>query len=223
VTILSTSAGTVAYDSQGSGNLVVLAPSGDHQHHDYDEIRDLLPGRFRSIGVDWPGQAHSPAGTSPSTELRLRQIVEELLDPNARGHRPGVGNSAGGKVAARLAIRRPDLVKGLVIIDGGFEGSRLLGRVFCALMNRCRFTRRIHPLFSWAYTRPRAAVDRAAKAARDLIPGSGLVVTEGGRLPHTTSPAAVAAELTSPANTAFEAVRRTNDTQHSSPAAKEQE
>ena len=224
MTILSTSAGTVAHGSQGSGNPVVLPPSGDHEHHDYDEIRDLLPGRFRSIGVDWPGHGHSPAGTSPSTELRLTQIVEELLDPNARGHRPGVGNSAGGNVAARLAIRRPDLLKGLVIIDGGgFEGSRLLGRVFCALMNRRWFTRRIYSLFSWAYTRPRAAIDRAAKTARDLIPGSGLVVTESGHLPHTTSPAAVAAELTSLANTAFDAVRRTNDTQHSSPAAKEQE
>ena len=111
MTILSTSAGTVAHGSQGSGNPVVLPPSGDHEHHDYDEIRDLLPGRFRSIGVDWPGHGHSPAGTSPSTELRLTQIVEELLDPNARGHRPGVGNSAGGNVAARLAIRRPDVIE----------------------------------------------------------------------------------------------------------------
>jgi pimeloyl-ACP methyl ester carboxylesterase len=97
MTILSTSAGTVAYDSQGSGNPVVLAPSGDHEHHDYDEIRDLLPGGFRSIGVDWPGHGHSPAGTSPSTELRLTQIVEELLDPNVRGHRPGVATRPAAK------------------------------------------------------------------------------------------------------------------------------
>jgi hypothetical protein len=41
--------------------------------------------------------------------------------------------------------------------------------------------------------------------------------------PHTTSPAAVAAELASLGNTAFDAGSRTNDTQYSRPATKEQE
>lgn len=73
-------------------------------------------------------------------------------------------------------------------------------------------------LFSRAYMRP-----RAAETARDLIRGSRLVVIESGHLPHTTSPAAVAAELTSLANTAFGAGSRTDDTQYSPPATKEQE
>ena len=282
MTTLSTSAGTVAYDSRGSGDPVVLLPSGGHEQHDYDEIRELLPGGFRSIGVDWPGHGRSPAGTAPSTELRLAQIIEELLESLTPDGAVLVGNSVGGNVAVRLAIRRPDLVKGLMIIDGGgFEGSRLSGRVFCALMSRPRFARRIYPLFSWAYMRPRTAADhrarasaiaitrttpgvravteiwgsfnlpehdlraqagkitaptvlvwgrhdpvlalRAAETARDLIPGSRLVVIESGHLPHTTSPAAVAAELTSLANTAFDTGSRANDTQHSPPATKEQE
>lgn len=282
MTILPTSEGPVAYDACGSGDPIVLLPSGGHEHHDYDEIRRLLPGGFRSIGVDWPGHGMSPAATAPSTELRLTQIVEELLDSLTPAGAVLVGNSVGGNVAARLAIRRPDLIKGLMIIDGGgFEGSRLSGRVFCALMSRPRVARRIYPLFSWAYTRPRTAADhqararaiaitrttpgvtavtqiwhsfnlpehdlrgqagkitaptvliwgrhdpvlalRAAETARDLIPGSRLVVIESGHLPHTTSPAAVAAELTSLANTAFGAGRRANDTEHSPPAAKEQE
>jgi pimeloyl-ACP methyl ester carboxylesterase len=280
--LLSTSAGTVAYDSRGGGDPIVLLPSGGHEQHDYDEIRELLPERFRGIGVDWPGHGQSPAGTAPSTELRLTRIVEELLDCLTPAGAVLVGNSAGGNVAARIAIRRPDLVKGLMIIDGGgFEGSGLPGRVFCSLMGRRWFTRRVYPLFSRAYTRPRTAADhrartsaiamtrttagvtavteiwrsfnlpehdlrgqagditaptvlvwgrhdpvlplRAAKTARDLIPGSRLVVVESGHLPHTTSPAAVAAELTSLANTAFELGRRPSDIQHSSPALNEQE
>ena len=281
MTIMPTSAGTVAYDSHGSGDPIVLLPSGGHEHHDYDEIRELLPSGFRSIGVDWPGHGRSPAGTAPTTELRLAQIVEELLDSLTPAGAVLVGNSVGGNVAARLAIRRPDLVKGLMIIDGGgFEGSRLSGRLFCALMSRPWFARGIYPLFSQAYTRPRAASDhraragaiaitrttsgvaavteiwrsfnfpehdlrgqagditaptvliwgrndpvlplRAAETARDLIPGSRLVVIESGHLPHTTNPAAVAAELASLANTAFDAGSRTNDTRYSPPAAKEQ-
>jgi pimeloyl-ACP methyl ester carboxylesterase len=262
MTTLSTSAGTVAYDSRGSGDAVVLLPSGGHDQHDYDEMRELLPGGLRSIGVDWPGHGRSPAGTAPSTELRLAQITEELLESLTPGGAVLAGNSIGGNVAARLAIRRPDLVKGLMIIDGGgFEESRLAARVFCALMSRPWFARGVYPLFSQLYTRPRTAADRQARAsaiaitrtapgvravteiwrsftlpehdlraqapkitvptvviwgrydpvlplrvgetARDLIPGSRLVVIDSGHLPHTTSPAAVAAELTTLANAAF--------------------
>jgi pimeloyl-ACP methyl ester carboxylesterase len=274
MTTLSTSAGTVAYDSRGSGDPVVLLPSGGHDQHDYDEIRELLPGGLRSIGVDWPGHGQSPAGTAPSTELRLAQITEELLESLTPGGAVLVGNSVGGNVAARLAIRRPDLVKGLMIIDGGgFEESRLPARVFSALMSRPWFARGVYPLFSRLYTRPRTAADRRARAsaiaitrtgpgvravteiwhsftlpehdlraqapkiavpavviwgrydsvlplrvgetARDLIPGSRLVVIDSGHLPHTTSPAAVAAELTTLANAAFGGGSQVNDAAHS--------
>jgi Alpha/beta hydrolase family len=134
---MSTSAGSVAYDSRGSGDPIVLLPGGGHDHHDYDEIRELLPGRFRSIGIDWPGHGRSPAGTAPVTEPRLAQIVEELLD--------------------------------------------------------------------------------------SLTPGGAvLVVIESGHLPRTTSPAAVAAELISLANSAFDSDSRTSDTPHSPTAGKEQ-
>jgi pimeloyl-ACP methyl ester carboxylesterase len=168
----------------------------------------------------------------------------------------------------------------MIVDGGGFEGSRISGRVFCALMSRPWFVRRIYPSFSLAYTRPRTAADHRARAgaiaitrttpgvtavteiwhsfslpehdlrgqagkitaptvliwgrhdpvlplgaaetARELIPGSRLVVIDSGHLPHTTSPAAVAAELTSLANTAFDVGRQTADTQDRPPAAKEQ-
>ena len=277
----STSAGSVAYDSRGSGDPIVLLPSGGHDHHDYDEIRELLPGRLRSIGIDWPGHGRSPAGTAPVTELRLAQIVEEFLDSVTPGGAVLVGNSVGGNVAARLAIRRPELVKGLMIIDGGgFEGSGLSGRVFCALMSRPGFARRIYPLFSRAYTRPRTAADRRARAsaisttrttagltavteiwrsfsfpehdlraqagritaptvlvwgrhdpvlslragetAQELIPGSRLVAIDSGHLPHTTNPAAVAAELISLASSAFDSDGQASDIPHRPTAGKEQ-
>jgi pimeloyl-ACP methyl ester carboxylesterase len=279
---ISTSAGSVAYDSRGNGDPIVLLPGGGHDQHDYDEVRDLLPSRFRSIGVDWPGHGQSPAGTTPATELRLAQIVEELLDSLTPHGAVLVGNSLGGNVATRLAIRRPGLVKGLVIIDGGgFEGSgQLAARLFCALMSRPGFVRRVYPLFSQAYTRPRTAADHRSRAsaiattrsaagvkavtdiwrsfrlpehdlraqaeritaptvliwgrhdpvlppaagetARDLIAGSRLVVIESGHLPHTTDPAAVAAELIKVANAAFASDSQTLDAQHADPAKNEQ-
>jgi pimeloyl-ACP methyl ester carboxylesterase len=282
MTTLSTSAGTVAYDSRGSGDPVVLLPSGGHDQHDYDEIRELLPDGLRSIGVDWPGHGRSPADPPAPTELRLAQIVEELLESLAPGGAVLVGSSVGGNIAARLAISRPDLVKGLMIIDGGgFEGLSPFGRGFCALMSRPWFVRGIYPLFSRQYMRARTAADRRARAsaiaitrtgagvtavaaiwrsfsrpehdlrpqaakitaptvlvwgrhdpnlplrvaetARDLIPGSRLVVVDSGHLPHTTSPAAVAAELASLANAAFGGGSQTNHTDNRTPATKEQQ
>ena len=284
---MSTAAGSVAYDSRGNGDPIVLLPSGGHDQHDYDEIRELLPSRFRSIGVDWPGHGRSPAGTAPTTESRLAQIVEELLDSLAPAGAVLVGNSVGGNVAARLAIRRPELVRGLVIIDGGgFEGggsggSERAGRVFCALMSRPGFVRRVYPLFSRAYVRPRTAADRRARAsaiaitrtaqgvkavtgiwhsfglpehdlraqaaaitaptlliwgrhdpvlpppvgekAQRLIPGSRLVVIESGHLPHTTDPAAVAAELIPFATSAFDHDGQTSDAKYSPTAATQEQ
>ena len=281
MTTLSTSAGTVAYDSRGRGDPVVLLPSGGHDQHDYDEVRELLPGGLRSIGVDWPGHGRSPAAQAPSTELRLAQITEELLESLTPGGAVLAGNSVGGNVAARLAVRRPDLVRGLMIIDGGgFEESRRAARMFCALMSRPWFARRVYPLFSQLYTRPRTAADRRARAgaiaitrtaqgvravteiwrsfalpehdlrpqagkitvptvlvwgrndpvlplrvgeaARDLIPGSRLVVIDSGHLPHTTSPAAVAAELAALAGTAYGRDRRTDDAQENPPGPRRQ-
>jgi pimeloyl-ACP methyl ester carboxylesterase len=168
--IISTSTGPVAYDSRGTGHPIVLLPSGGHDQHDYDELRGLLPDRFASIGVDWPGHGQSPAASAPITELALTRVVEELLEALAPAGAVLVGNSVGGNVAARLAIQRPELVKGLVIIaGGGFEGPQRLGRVFLALMSRPGFLRRIYPLFSWFYMRSRTAADHRARASAIAI------------------------------------------------------
>jgi pimeloyl-ACP methyl ester carboxylesterase len=103
--------------------------------------------------------------TAPATELRLARAVAELLDSVAAAGAILAGNSIGGNVAARLAISRPELVKGLVIIDGGgFEGSGHAARAFCSLMSRPRFVRRIYPAFSKAYTRPSTDADHRARA-----------------------------------------------------------
>jgi pimeloyl-ACP methyl ester carboxylesterase len=251
---MSTSVGEVAYDSRGSGPAVVLLPSGAHDHHDYDELRDLLPKRFRSISIDWPSHGESPTWSQAADELRLTRLVQEILESVAPEGAVLVGNSIGGNVAARLAIRRPDLVSGLMLIDsGGFEGLQIAGRIFCALMSRAWFVRMIYPGFSKWYMRPRTEADRRARAsaigttrtpggrkavtemwhsfnlpdhdlraqagqitaptiviwgrkdpvlpvrvaetAHDLIKGSKLAMIDSGHSPHTTDPAAVAAEL----------------------------
>ena len=116
--LLETATGPIAYDEKGAGDPVVLLSSGAHDRHDWDGLRALLPARFRSIAPDWPGHAESPLGTAPATAMRFADVTEELVERLARERVVLVGNSVGGFAAARLAIRRPELVRGLPLFMG---------------------------------------------------------------------------------------------------------
>jgi pimeloyl-ACP methyl ester carboxylesterase len=161
---LDTASGPIAYDEQGDGLAIVLLPSGAHDRHDYDELRARLPERFRTIALDWPGHGESPLGSGPASAMRFADVVEELVERLAPEGAVVVGNSVGGFAATRLAARRPELVRGLVVIDGGgFGGRPPHERLFCALMSRRWFLRRIYPAFSARYMRARTDADRRAR------------------------------------------------------------
>lgn len=166
------SSGPVAYDERGDadadvdggGAPIVLLPSGAHDHRDYDELRALLPARFRTIALDWPGHGSTPPGHGAASAMHFADIAEEFVATLAPTGAVVVGNSVGGFAAARLAIRRPELVRGLVIVDGGgFGGRPPHVRAFCALMARPRFLRAIYPAFAARYMRARTDADRRAR------------------------------------------------------------
>ncbi len=96
--------------------------------------------------------------------MRLADVAEQAVERLAPDGAIVLGNSVGGFSAARLAIRRPELVRGLVIVDGGgFVGRPPHVRAFCALMARPRFLRAIYPAFSSRYMRARTDADRRAR------------------------------------------------------------
>jgi pimeloyl-ACP methyl ester carboxylesterase len=160
--LLETSTGPVAWYESGDGPAIVLLPSGAHDHRDFDELRARLAG-FRTITLDWPGHGASPPGEAPATAMRFANVVEELVARAAPEGAVVVGNSVGGFSAARLAVRRPELVKGLVLVDsGGFLGRPPHVRGFCALMARPSFLRAIYPRFAARYMRARTDADRSA-------------------------------------------------------------
>ncbi len=162
---LDTLTGPIAYDQQGGGeNTLVLLASGAHDRHDFDELRALLPRDWRTIALDWPGHGESPPGDGPGSAMRLADVAEHVVERLAPDGAIVLGNSVGGFSAARLAIRRPELVKGLVIVDGGgFAGRPPHVRAFCALMARPWFLRAIYPTFSSLYMRARTDADRRAR------------------------------------------------------------
>lgn len=162
--LLETAGGPIAYDERGEGDPVVLLSSGAHDRHDWDGLRALLPPRFRSIAPDWPGHGESPLGNGPATAMCFADVTEELVERLAPEGAVLVGNSVGGFAAARLAIRRPELVRGLILVDsGGFLGRPPQVRAFCALMAKPRFLRAIYPWFANRYMRPQSDEDRRVR------------------------------------------------------------
>lgn len=159
-----TSTGSIAYDELGAGLPIVMLPSGAHDRHDFDELRARLSSRYRTIAIDWPAHGESPAHSVPPSAPAFADVAEEIVAQLAPQGAVVIGNSIGGFSAARLAIRRPELVKALVVVDGGgFAGRPLYARVFCALMSKPRFLRAIYPAFSARYMRVRTDADRRAR------------------------------------------------------------
>jgi pimeloyl-ACP methyl ester carboxylesterase len=182
VPLLDIPSGQVAYDELGNPQAtpIFLLPSGAHDRHDYDALRALLPERLRTIAIDWPAHGESPAGSVPLTAMHLADVTEHAVAQLAPEGALVIGNSVGGFAAARLAIRRPELVRGLVIVDGGgFAGRSPFVHAFCALMARPHFLRAIYPAFSALYMRARTDADRRARdigvATTRKDPGLGAV------------------------------------------------
>lgn len=160
---LSLAAGTVAYDERGSGPKVVLLPSGGHDRSDYDELRARLDG-VTTIAMDWPGHGDAPAPTQPGSVTAWADVAEQFVAHVAPEGAIVAGNSIGGFSAGRLAARRPELVAGLAIIDGGgWDPPNVAAKTFCALMGRRRFLAAIYPRFSATYMRARTDADRRAR------------------------------------------------------------
>jgi pimeloyl-ACP methyl ester carboxylesterase len=164
--LLETPTATLAYDERGSGRPIVLLPSGAHIRSDYDELRERLPAGLRTIAFDWPAHGDSLAPAGPITAMSFADAAEAAVERLAPEGAIVLGNSVGGFAAARLAVRRPELVTGLVIVDGGgFARRGLQLRLVCALMGRPRFLRAVYPGFSALYMRARTDADRRARSA----------------------------------------------------------
>ncbi len=142
----------------------MLLPSGAHSRRDYDALRDLLPDDVRTIALDWPAHGDSPPSEHAASAMTFADLAEQAIARLAPAGAVVYGNSVGGFAAARLALRRPELVRGLVLADtGGFLPVTPVVRAFCALMGRPGFLRRIYPSFSARYMRARTDADRAAR------------------------------------------------------------
>ncbi|MEV5974988.1 alpha/beta hydrolase [Streptomyces sp. NPDC051921] len=105
---------------QGAGDPVVLLHGLLTDSRVWYPVMTGLASEGRlALAVDAPGHGHSPARTTAYT---LEEEVDRLADACRTalgGDAPAVwvGHSMGGMKALRMALRHPDLVRALVLVD----------------------------------------------------------------------------------------------------------
>jgi pimeloyl-ACP methyl ester carboxylesterase len=159
VPTLTARTGTVAYAETGTGRPVVLLHATLHDRRDFDPIVEQLARRHRVIAIDWPSHGESPM-ISGITGPLLADVLDDIIDELRLKDVVLIGNSVGGSAAARLAITRPELVAGLVLVNtGGFVPNSPFTKAFCRLMGTEAVTRRVMPRFVRTYMKPQTSND----------------------------------------------------------------
>lgn len=98
---------------------------------------EVLRSTFRCISYDHPGQGRSdlPPGQSPISIDALTRDAATLIETLELGRVHFCGLSMGGFVGMRLAARRGDLVKSLVLIDTSARPEGLVQRAKYLALN----------------------------------------------------------------------------------------
>lgn len=99
-----------------------LASSG----HWYRRVAPFLSGHYRVIAPDQRGHGATTQAPSGYDWQTLAEDAVRLLDHFGISRAPVLGHSWGGHVASNLAMRFPERVTRVVMIDGGFQDGGLL-------------------------------------------------------------------------------------------------
>lgn len=128
--------GPLAGSRLGAGPPLVLLAANGHDTRDFDAVRGPLATQYETLALDWPGTGNSPPLERPesATAARFAEMLEDATAALALEGAAFIGHSVGGFTAARLAARRPDRVRLLVLVDpGGFMKLDMAGRAFCRI------------------------------------------------------------------------------------------
>jgi pimeloyl-ACP methyl ester carboxylesterase len=111
------------YDEHGDGEPLVLMHGGLVDARWFEPNLAPLAEHFHVYTPERRGHGHTPDVDGPITYQLMADDTIGFLDTVVGGPADLVGHSDGAVVAMLIAIQRPDLVKRLVMISGGFDKS----------------------------------------------------------------------------------------------------
>ena len=155
---VETRTGLVAYEEQGTGIPLVLLHANPGDHHHFDDIVPTLARSYRTIALDWPGygQSSPPYPPRSASAMLLADVLEDVVTSLKLESAIFLGNSVGGYAAARLAIRHPEHVRALLLVDsGGFTSNTFSTQLFCRFKGTEFITRRFATRFAQFYLKGR--------------------------------------------------------------------
>ena len=109
------------YELRGAGDPLVLLHGGGVTADSWFAQLPALAERFRVYAPERRGHGRTPDVGGPVTTELMADDTVALLEQLDTGPVHLVGWSAGGTVALRLALHRPDLVRKLVLIGTGLS------------------------------------------------------------------------------------------------------
>jgi pimeloyl-ACP methyl ester carboxylesterase len=115
--------GSVHYRVGGSGDALLLVHGLAGSAGNWCEVLPELIDRYRVVAVDLPGHGRSGALPKGATTAEFADSVAAVLEAESVGSALVAGHSFGGLVALRLAQRRPELVRGLLLASPAGIGS----------------------------------------------------------------------------------------------------
>lgn len=120
------------FTDAGNGPDIMLLHGWTCDSHDWSWQLPVFESRYRVIAPDLRGHGRSevmPSGAyTPSDYVA---DIEALILASYRGDKfVLVGHSMGAQIAARLAVKRPDLVRAVVSIDGALGFDAAAARLF---------------------------------------------------------------------------------------------
>lgn len=149
---------------EGQGSTLVLLSANPGDSRDFDAVAPRLAQRFRVVRLDWPGYGASPAPQPPQSagaSLFLERF-DAFMDALDISSAHLLGNSVGGNVAVRYALRKPQRVRSLVLVScGGFTDHNAVTHAFCRLQAQLWFKRLLGSGFTRWYLRERNEWTRA--------------------------------------------------------------
>jgi len=136
-------------------------------HKDWRAQIDHFSARHTTVAVDLPGHGATPAAVEPASIERCGSVVADLLRARSLAPAVLVGHSMGCRVVLEAALRAPEHVAGIALVDGS-RFAAAVAQVFETRFAAGDYRALVRGMFEQMFTTRSDAKTMAAAVQRAL-------------------------------------------------------